>query len=55
MRERELVLLTSVLETFKLAHGMLEVLGYLILAERERRRHYISRDFDVITLTDGVH
>ncbi|MEN3370233.1 MAG: hypothetical protein V7609_2376 [Verrucomicrobiota bacterium] len=54
LRAQELVLLTSVLETFPPAHGLLEVLGYLILAAREPRRHYISRDFDVITLPDGA-
>lgn len=52
--EHEFVLLTGVLETFPPAHGLLEVLGYLIVAAREPRRHYFSRDQDVVTLPDGA-
>ncbi len=54
LREHEFVLLTGVLEGFPPRQGLLEVLGYLILAAREPRRHYFSRDFDVITLPDGA-
>jgi hypothetical protein len=54
LREHEFVLLTRVLESFPPTHGLLEVFGYLILAAREPRRHYFSRDTDLITLTDGA-
>jgi hypothetical protein len=54
LREHEFMLLSGVLESFPPTHGLLEVLGYLILAAREPRRHYFSRDSDIVTLPDGA-
>lgn len=54
LREHEFILLSEVLERFPPVQGLLEVLGYLILAAREPRRHYFSREFDVLTLPDGA-
>lgn len=50
---RDFVLLTEVLERFPVQQGVLEVLGYLILAERAP--HYLASDqLDEIALGDGT-
>ena len=53
LAERDCVLLTEVLERFPVRQGVLEVLGYLILAERPPHFHAPDR-FDDLDLGDGA-
>lgn len=53
LTEDAYVLLTQVLRRFPPEHGLLEVLGYLVLAAQEKDRHYISAsDLFELTLPD---
>lgn len=49
------VLLTQVLHRCPPQHGLLEVLGYLVLAAQDHDRHFTSPDhLDAVTLPDGT-
>ena len=53
LADHEFVLLTEVLARFPPKQGLLEVLGYLILAAREPRRHYFARELDDVAIPGG--
>ena len=44
LAEENYVLLTQVLRRFPPEHGLLEVLGYFVLAAQDHERHYIMAD-----------
>lgn len=55
LEEDAYVMLAQVLHRFPPQHGLLEVLGYLVIAAQGHDRHYLSQDqLDHVVLADGV-
>lgn len=54
LEEEAYVMLAQVLHHFPPEHGLLEVLGYLVIAAQDHDRHYLSHDqVDEVVLPEG--